>query len=177
MLPLSPHSPPPPLNTLLRALRCPSFPPLQIALLGEMMRWPSEWGPLSRELYSGTNAVGPILFSHDVIAGTFMFGPMLMVSVAYWMMGRSSTPHMSHTVTPIQPGSSTSLDWVSFSSRSVLVNPHHRLLFSLPSPCPQAWTPTRGPSSSSWACTRRATWPPRPSACWWRPSTAASPSP
>ncbi len=55
--------------------------------LGVIMRFPSEWSIIVREYYSGVNAVGPYMIATFFGTLPLAYGPVLLVTMVYWMTG------------------------------------------------------------------------------------------
>lgn len=59
-------------------------------MLGSMamvVRFPLDWGPVVREYFAGSNAIGPYLLSRIVLLIPLSYGPVLMGTLIYWMTG------------------------------------------------------------------------------------------
>jgi hypothetical protein len=65
---------------------------VSVLMLGSMsmvVRMPLDWGVFQREYSSGSNAVGPYVAARFLGVWPFLFAPMLMATVVYWMTGQS----------------------------------------------------------------------------------------
>lgn len=63
---------------------------VSVLMLGSMsmvVRMPLDWGVFQREYSSGSNAVGPYVAARFLGVWPFLFAPMLMATVVYWMTG------------------------------------------------------------------------------------------
>ena len=55
--------------------------------LAVISRFPLEWALVVREYFSGANAVGPYMLANFVAEARMIYGPFLLCTMVYWMMG------------------------------------------------------------------------------------------
>lgn len=75
---------------------------LMIGMLGNIVRFPMEWAPFSREYFAGSNAVGPYFLSRYVLVVPYMYAPFVMATMVYWMTGTTPPPSLPSGVTQPQ---------------------------------------------------------------------------
>lgn len=64
---------------------------LYMCPLTVILRTPLDWPVLLREYFAGANAAGPYLAAKFLYELPYAYGPMLMVTILYWMTGLKPT--------------------------------------------------------------------------------------